>query len=137
MSRKACAADVPRIVEIRGAVLENQLSDPRRVTAADYQRRLDHDEMWVWDEDGRIQGFSACDKRDGSIWALFIDPSHEGRGIGQGLLAEACAALRQAGHRAAMLSTERGTRAERFYRRNGWDAQGLSDRGEVIFQKPV
>ncbi len=137
MIRKAIATDVPRIIEIRGAVKENQLSNPDRVTAADYQRRLDNDEMWVWEEDGRIRGFSASDTRDGWIWALFIDPPYEGQGIGQALVAEACARLRAAGYRVATLSTEPGTRAEHFYRRNGWEAQGLDARGEMVFRKTV
>jgi ribosomal protein S18 acetylase RimI-like enzyme len=137
MIRKALAADVPRIWEIRFAVKENRLSTPGLVTDADVQRCLDDGEMWVWDEDGHIKGFSASDSRDGSIWALFIDPACEGQGIGQALLAEACARLRTAGYRVMTLSTGPGTRAERFYRRNGWEARGLSAKGEVIFRKPA
>ena len=137
MIRTALAADVARIWEIRLAVRENRLSDRSLVTDADVQRCLDDGEMWVFEEDGCIKGFSASDTRDGSIWALFIDPPHEGRGIGQALLAEACARLRGAGWRAMTLSTDPGTRAERFYRRNGWVAQGLNARGEVIFHKPA
>lgn len=67
--------------------------------------------------DGRILGSSATDTRDGTIWALFIDPDHEGRGIGRALLAKACDVLRQAGHRTATLGTEPGSRADRFYAR--------------------
>lgn len=137
MIRDAVAADITRIFEIRMAVAENRLSDPSRVTAADVQRCLDDGEMWVWEDDGRIKGFSATDTRDGSVWALFIDPPFEGRGIGQALLARACDKLRAAGYRAAILSTGPGTRAERFYRRDGWVVQGLNDRGEVIFQKAI
>jgi ribosomal protein S18 acetylase RimI-like enzyme len=70
-------------------------------------------------EDGVIQGFAAGDPRDGSIFALFVDPAHEGRGIGRALLALACGTLRAAGFATATLSTEPGTRAERFYRTNG------------------
>ena len=137
MIRNAHAADVPRIWEIRFAVKENRLSTPGLVTDADVQRCLDDGEMWVCEEDGVIKGFSASDSRDGSIWALFIDPVYEGRGIGQALLAAACARLRDAGHREMHLSTDPGTRAERFYRRNGWEAHGLNTKGERIFRKPA
>jgi GNAT superfamily N-acetyltransferase len=137
MIRNATAADVARIFEIRMAVKENRLSDPGRVTPADVQRCLDGGEMWVWHADGIIKGFAATDTRDGSVWALFIDPAHEGQGIGQALLARACAKLRDAGYATMTLSTGPGTRAERFYRRNGWTAQGLNDRGEVVFHKPA
>jgi GNAT superfamily N-acetyltransferase len=137
MIRIAIGADVPRIREIRDAVKENRLSDPSVVTESDIQRYLDTSEMWVWDDGGIIKGFSAADTRDGSVWALFVDPPYESHGIGRALLAEACTALRAAGHRMAMLSTAPGTRAERFYRQNGWEAQGLNGRGEVIFRKAI
>lgn len=137
MIRLATAADVPRIREIRNAVRENRLSHPDVVTARHIQRYLDAGEMWVWDDGGFIKGFSAADTRDGSVWALFIDPAHEGKGLGRTLLAEVCGALRTAGHRTAMLGTAPGTRAERFYRQNGWESEGLDARGEIVFRKPL
>ena len=84
-----------------------------------------------------MQGFSAGDPRDGSIWALFVDPDCEGGGVGQRLIEAACAALRDAGHRVATLSTEPGTRAEQFYLRNGWIAEGVTSKGEVKFAKVI
>ncbi|HJQ57473.1 MAG TPA: GNAT family N-acetyltransferase [Vineibacter sp.] len=135
MIRPAIATDMARIFEIRFAVKENRLSDPGRVTPADVQRCLDNGEMWVWEADGSIKGFSATDTRDGSVWALFIDPAFEGQGIGQALLARACERLHDAGYQVVFLTTGQGTRAERFYRRNGWTAQGLNAKGEVIFRK--
>ena len=95
--RRARLEERPRITEIRFAVRENQLSDPSRVTDADYHWFSENPGIWVWEEDGRILGFSAADTRDGTIWALFIDPGHEGHGIGRALLAKACDVLRQAG----------------------------------------
>ena len=44
-----------------------------------------------------MRGFSPGDPRDGSIWALFVDPADEGRGIGRALLALACDTVRVAG----------------------------------------
>jgi len=37
----------------------------------------------------------------------------------------------------ATLSTDPGTRAERFYRENGWEETGRQDNGEIIFRKPL
>src|SRR5262245_15283489 len=48
---------------------------------------------------------------------------------------EACKSLITAGHRIATLSTSARTRAEQFYLRNGWTANGLDDRGEIRFSK--
>src|SRR4029453_18438839 len=132
--RRALLEERPRVMEIRFAVRENRLGDPSRVTDADYQWFSENPGIWVWEEDGRILGFSAADTRDGSIWALFIDPEHEGRGIGRALLTKACAVLRDAGHPAATLTTDPGTRADRFYREAGWTALEIDRRGEQVFR---
>jgi ribosomal protein S18 acetylase RimI-like enzyme len=137
MIRRAIPADILRITEIRGAVRENRLSDPSRVTIADVLWHIAHSPIHLWDERGVIKGFSAGDPRDGSIFALFVDPAFEGQGIGQALILAACRSLAAAGHHIARLSTDPGTRAERFYLRNGWLAKGLDARGEVVFEKEI
>jgi GNAT superfamily N-acetyltransferase len=124
-------------MEIRHLVRENRLSDPNLVTAADCVAFIERSEMWVWEEDGVIQGFAAGDVRDGWIFALFVAPEYEGRGIGQALLPLACETLRKAGYAVATLSTEESTRAERFYRTNGWTANGKNHKGEIVFQKTL
>jgi ribosomal protein S18 acetylase RimI-like enzyme len=124
-------------MEIRHAVRENRLSDPSSVTDADCAAFIDRAEIWVWAEDGAIQGFAAGDPRDGSIWALFVDPAQEGRGIGRALLALACGTLRTAGFESATLSTDPGTRADRFYRSNGWIEIGRNAKSEIIFQRQL
>ena len=131
--RRARPDDHPRVTEIRNSVTENVLRDPSRVTVADYKWFEQNPGVWVWEEDGRILGFSAADTRDGSIWALFVDPAHEGRGIGRGLFEKACDVLRQHGHRTATLTTQPGSRADRFYQAAGWKVMGTSERGERIF----
>ncbi len=137
MIRTATANDIPRLREIRDSVRENRLSDPSRVTLADYDWHVAHAPIHVWEDDGVIKGLSAGDPRDGSIWALFVDPAFEGRGIGQALILAATNSIAAAGHRVAKLSTEPGTRAERFYLRNCWMAKGRTERGEVIFTKDL
>src|SRR3954452_17585044 len=137
MIRQALLSDIPRLMEIRGAVRENRLSDPSRVTLADYVWQIDHAPIHVWEHRGLIKGMSAGDPRDGSIWALFVDPVFEGHGIGQALIRAACTSIAAAGHRIAKLSTDPGTRAERFNVRNGWLAQGYTERREVIFVKEL
>jgi GNAT superfamily N-acetyltransferase len=135
--RRAVHGDVSRIMEIRHSVRENRLSDPTLVTAADCDAFIERSEIWVWEENGMVQGFAAGDARDGLIWALFVAPGHEGQGIGQALLPLACETLRKAGYTMATLSTVEGTRAERFYRMNGWTAAGRNHKGELVFQKQL
>lgn len=134
--RKATRADYPRISEIRLAVRENRLGKPDAIgPLVDWL--FDHSTFWVWEEDATIQGFSAGDPRDGSICALFVHPSREGRGIGRALLPLACDTLRESGHVKATLYTEPATRAERFYRIDGWVEIGRKDDGQIVFQKSL
>lgn len=134
MIRRARPEDHPRVTEIRNSVTENVLRDPSRVTVADYKWFEENPGVWLWEENGKVLGFSAADTRDGSVWALFVDPAHEGRGIGRALFAKACDVLRAAGHRTGSLTTEPGSRADRFYQRAGWKVMGTSPRGERIFE---
>jgi GNAT superfamily N-acetyltransferase len=134
MIRKATRADRPRISEIRFAVRENRASNPALIESLT-DSLFDNSTFWVWEEDGAIQGFSAADPRDGSICALFVHPFYERRGIGRALLPLACDILKTRGHTSAVLTTEAGTRAERFYRTDGWTEIGRKEDGQIIFQK--
>lgn len=138
MIRKATSADRPRISEVRLAVRENQLS-ARSVGKVEATANwiFENATFWVWEEAGAVQGFSVADPRDGTIFGLFIHPDWEGRGLGRALLPLACEDLRAAGFAVARLTTGAGTRAERFYRENGWEEIGRQDDGEIIFQKPL
>jgi len=138
MIRKAIRADYPRISEIRLSVRENRLAKSKYELVDRHADWIfDNAAFWVWEDDGAIQGFSAADPSDGTIFALFVDPSYEGRGIGRALLPLACQVLRDSGHAAATLSTEPGTRAERFYRRDGWTEIGREHDGQIILQKAL
>jgi GNAT superfamily N-acetyltransferase len=134
--RRARREDVPRIAEIRFAVRENRLVDASTVPAELVHWFIDNPGIWLWDEAGEIKGFAAADTRDGSVWALFVDPKHESRGVGHALFEQACAVLRDAGHRSAWLRTGEGTRAERFYRKRGWIVTGRHATGDVILTSP-
>jgi GNAT superfamily N-acetyltransferase len=132
--RRATDADRDRINEIRFSVKENILRDRSRVTYDMITWFLENPGIWLWEEDGKVLGFSAADTRDGAIFALFIDPKHEGRGIGRALFARALDSLRAAGHSTGSLTTQPGSRADRFYQKAGWKVIGTSERGERIFE---
>jgi GNAT superfamily N-acetyltransferase len=84
-------------------------------------------------EGGLIHGFvTTAPSRDlslpdhGELYALYVEPDQWGRGIGVALVAAARAHLVQAGFRNAMLWVLAGNvRAERFYQRDGWAADGV------------
>jgi GNAT superfamily N-acetyltransferase len=137
MIRKATIADHPRITEVRHAVRENRLS-PANVQKVEEVARwiYQHGTFWVWEEDGAVQGFAVADVRDGTIFGLFVHPDYESRGIARALLPLACEDLRRAGHAVATLTTDPGSRAERFYRLNGWADRGR-DKGEIVFERAL
>ncbi|HET7086444.1 MAG TPA: GNAT family N-acetyltransferase [Rhizomicrobium sp.] len=119
--RVAVEDDIPAMSAIRLAVTENRLSDPTRITHAMYVDYLEHQgRSWVCEADGVIAGFASADKAASSVWALFVDPAHEGLGIGQRLLALVADYLFALGHQQIVLSTSAGTRADRFYAAQGW-----------------
>ena len=82
--------------------------------------------------DGDICGFATTapardpDAKDGGeLWALYVDPERWGRGIGGALLSAARAGLLDLGFRHAVLWVMAGnTRAEGFYRSDGWAPDG-------------
>ncbi len=135
--RKATPADQPRIQAIRMGVRENVLSDPSRVTDAEVAWYRDQAIFLVSEADGDIAGFTCANHQTGLIWALFVDPAHEGQGHGRALLDAALAALTAAGIVQAHLTTGAGTRAERFYRRHGWRETGRSLDENVVFVRPL
>jgi GNAT superfamily N-acetyltransferase len=112
--------------QIRLSVTENALSDPTRITADMYEDYLERaGRGWVAENDGEIVAFCYADKVNASIWALFVRPGHEGRGLGKLLLKQAAEWLFATGHDSIHLATGAGTRADRFYAAQGW------------FRKPV
>ncbi len=123
---------------LRLSVRENALRDPSKVRVLDYEHRLAQTgTSWVVEEDGAIVGFAIADPPSRSIWALFVRPGDEGRGIGRSLLQQVTLSLAAAGPGTLHLSTEAGTRAERFYAAAGWVQAGRLPNGELHLVRAV
>lgn len=137
MIRRAQTEDVPQLMRVRASVRENILSDPAKVPASLVIEFIAHSGIWLWEENGSVLGFASADTRDGSIWALFVDPVAEGSGIGRALLLLALDDLRAKGWKQTRLTTQIGSRADRFYRRDGWRDGGVSQSGERIFLRDL
>ena len=132
--RPATVVDVPAMQRLRLQVRENVLSDPGLVTESMVLKSISEaGSGWVFEENNEILGFSIALRDDPSIWALFVLPQHEGKGIGHTLLKEAVDWLWSLGAIRICLGTEAGTRAERFYRERGWKDSGLKENGEIMF----
>jgi GNAT superfamily N-acetyltransferase len=131
--REATLDDIAAIERVRALVRENQLSTPipreRLVAALEARGR-----GWVAVHDGQVVGFSMADHEESSIWALFLLPDWEVRGLGRRLLDTAVGWLWAQGHRTIWLSTTAGTRAEGFYEHLGWRRTGVTPSGEIRFE---
>jgi GNAT superfamily N-acetyltransferase len=131
--RQARRSDIPAMSRIRLAVTENVLSDPSRVTLEMYEDFLEKSGRgWVAEDRDEIVAFCYADKDKASIWALFVQPGHEGRGLAKTLLRLAVDWLFATGHETVSLSTGANTRADRFYAAQGWLRRPLSA-GEIAY----
>ncbi len=132
--RVANEADIPEMHRIRLAVRENRLADPDAVQPHHYRPLLGAEGRgWVAEVDGGIAGFAVADLARGNVWALFVDPDFEGRGIGRRLHDAMMEWLFASGAERVWLSTDPGTRAEAFYRAAGWHPAG-EHRGETRYE---
>jgi GNAT superfamily N-acetyltransferase len=133
--REAQTRDIVQIQYVRNAVKENVLSDPSLVPDHDVEEYIhNRGKGWVCEIDDKIVGFAIADLVDNNIWALFIHPDHEAKGIGKKL------------HRMMMdwyflqtkekvwLGTAPNSRAEIFYRMQGWKEVGVHGKGEIKFE---
>ncbi len=133
--REARLADIPQIQIVRHSVRENMLSDPALVTDQDCVEYLTiRGKGWVCEIDSRIVGFSIADLQDNNIWALFVHPEFEGRGIGRRLHDAMLDWYFSQTKDKVWLGTESGTRADQFYRKSGWTEAGTHGKGETRFE---
>lgn len=133
--RQAALKDIKQIQHIRNAVNENTLSDPSLVTddaVVEYITRRGRG--WVYEMEGIITGFSIISLLDQNVWALFVHPDFERKGIGRLLHDEMMMWYFENTDKPVWLSTSPRTRAEGFYRRAGWQENGTYGKGEIKFE---
>lgn len=136
--REASVEDIKQIQVVRNSVKENMLSNPALVTDADCEDYITRrGKGWVCEADSKIVGFAIADLIKHNIWALFVDPAYEGKGIGRKLHDMMMDWYFQQTDATVWLSTSPGTKAESFYRNRGWQETGLhgkETRFEMAYQ---
>ena len=132
--RSASLSDIPDLMRVRMGVRENRLSDPNKVQPHHCREMLEAGAGWVCEIDGAVVGFAIPDASRGSVWALFVDPAHERKGIGRLLHDTMVRWLFAAGHTSIWLTTDPNTRAEGFYRAAGWQEAGATADDEIRFE---
>lgn len=133
--REANNSDIAQIQIIRNAVKENTLSDPNLVTDEDCRTFItERGKGWVCEIENQIIGFSIADLKGHTIWALFVHPDFDKRGIGRQLHNTMLNWYFNQTGKKVWLGTAPGTRAEAFYRKAGWKETGTHGKGEVKFE---
>lgn len=133
--RQASIHDIPKMQEIRRSVFENKLSDPKKIKDEDYIPFLEQAGCgWIAESEGEIVGFTIIDLINQNVWALFVKPEFENRGIGTKLHDTMLNWCFSKGMNYIWLSTEKNTRAENFYRHKGWQPSGFYNENEIKFE---
>lgn len=133
--REATPKDIPQIQIVRHLVKENTLSNPNLVTDQDCLEFLtQRGKGWVCECEGQIVGFAIADLKEDNIWALFIDPKFEKKGIGSKLQHIMLDWYFSQGKTYVWLGTSPNTRAETFYRKTGWIENGKNGPDEIKFE---
>ena len=92
---------------------------------------IDHDEIWVEDEDGVVTGFAGL---NGDVLShLYVDHEHQGRGIGTSLLDHAKS---QRPERLELWVFQKNEGARRFYERHGFRLVRLTDGADNMEKEP-
>ncbi len=133
--REANDDDIQQMHSVRTAVIENPLPDPGMITTDDYREFInDRGKGWVCEIDNSIVGFAIADLKESNIWALFVHPQFEKRGIARTLQQFMLDWYFAQGHTSVWLGTAFGTRAEQFYRKTGWIHTGFHGTKEIKFE---
>ena len=130
--RLATESDLDTLFELRTSVRENHQSREELaalgITPATIAEALAKDSRaWLANDDaGRALGFAMADGAQGTVFALFVRPDAQRRGVGSALLATAEAWLFERGWEEIWLLTgaDPSLRAHGVYRAAGWGISG-------------
>ena len=132
--RQAIPEDIPQIQIVRNSVKENQLSKPNLISDDLVEEFITkRGKGIVCEIDDKIVGFSIVDFVENNVWALFLLPDFEGKRIGKKLHQLMLDEYFSKTKETIWLSTEANSRAEIFYKKQGWKNAGFHG-NEVKFE---
>lgn len=122
--RTARLSDIEGMFDVRTSVIENHLSREEMrqmgITEGVVGDMIEKSLCaWVATENNKIIGFSMILPDEGCLFAAFVLPEYEGKGIGRRLVTLAEQELFQH-HEIAWLETDKNSRAAKFYMQLGW-----------------
>lgn len=140
--RVAGEADVEALFDVRTSVVQNFQSREELagigVTPHTVTRMLrTTSRAWIAEEDGRAVAFSMADADEGTVFAMFVRPEYEGRGLGRALMRHAERWLFDCGWSEIWLLTgsDPALRAVGFYLHLGWVPAGREADGQTKYVK--
>lgn len=139
--RVATVGDVDSLFAIRTSVAQNHLSREQMAALGITPQVLtqairDSDCVWIADVEGQPVAFTMIDQAEGELFALFVRPGFENRGLGRQLMAVAESALFARHERIFLITDGRDLiRANGFYRRLGWSVVGQEEDHDVRYEK--
>ena len=133
--REAIIHDIKQIQIVRNSVKENTLSNPNLITDEDCATFItERGRGWVCEINNTIVGFAIADLNENNVWALFLDPAFEKKGIGQQLHKLTLDWYFTQTTTTVWLGTGFNTRAVHFYKKAGWKEVGLHGTKEIKFE---
>lgn len=132
--RQAQRDDIPAMHRVPLAVRENRLTSSV-ITENHYVPPIEETGRgWVVEVAGEVVGFAIGNATTGNIWALFVDPAHEGHGYGRRLHDAKVSWLFSRALERLWLTTDPRTRAQLFYESAGWQYTGMVANGEAQYE---
>jgi GNAT superfamily N-acetyltransferase len=132
--RQAERGDIPAMHRVRLAVRENRLTSSV-ITEEHYIPAIEvTGRGWVIELNRTVVAFAVGNEHTGNIWALFVEPEHEGHGYGRRLHDVMVSWLFSRGLAKLWLGTDPNTRAQRFYEAAGWQFKGIVANGEARYE---
>ena len=142
--RLTVEADVEMLFDIRTSVRENlqnreELAQLGVTPESVVELLRGSGRGWLALVDGEPAGFSLANADEGTVFAMFVRPEQEGKGLGRRLMAEAEAWLFSRGWPEIWLLTgaDPSLRAHGFYRRLGWRLHRPHGNDQVRYVKSV
>ena len=122
--RTAQLSDIDGMFAVRTSVIENHLSREEMrqmgITESVVADMIEKNHCaWVATENDKIIGFTMILPDEGCLFAAFVLPAYEGRGVGRRLVLLAEQELFKH-HEIAWLETDKNSRAAKFYMQLGW-----------------
>ncbi|WRW33450.1 GNAT family N-acetyltransferase [Enterobacter wuhouensis] len=138
-TRLALPSDIKGIFDVRTSVKENHLSreemERMGITESVVTNMIEKSRCaWVAEEGGKVTGFSMILPDEACLFAAFVLPKYEGRGLGRILVGLAEQEIFKH-HEVAWLETDKNSRAAGFYRRLGWIEKGNVSESDIRLEK--